>query len=74
MKGVEATYEDVAAFLEEHGERYMALMVRRQTDSLRDCRAANERTLREFYELRNRYEPRNGYSPPHYRSPPESDG
>jgi hypothetical protein len=74
MKGIGTTHEDIAAYLEEHGERYMAVMVRTQTEQLQRARAAAEQNLRRVYELRDKYEPRTHYVPPNYRSPPESDG
>lgn len=74
MRRIGTTYEDVAAYLEQQGERFMASMVRMQTEQLAACRAANESNLRKFYELREKYEPRTHYAPPNYRSPPESDG
>ena len=74
MKGIGTTYEEVAAYLEEHGERYMAVMVRQQTEHLQRARAAAEHNLRRVYELRDKYEPQSSYRPSRYRSPPESDG
>lgn len=52
-----STYEEIAVHLDAIGERHMALMVRNQTDALTRARAANEKLLREFYQLRERYEP-----------------
>lgn len=73
MKGISTTYEEVAAYLEEHGERWMASMVRMQTEQLAACRQVNEANLRSLYALRAKYEPQ-PYRYPDYRSPPESDG
>lgn len=74
MRGIGTTYEQVASYLEEHGEPFMASMVRMQTEQLQRFKAAAEQNLRRFYELRDKYEPRTHYAPRNYRSPPESDG
>lgn len=74
MKGIGTTFEDIADWLEEHGEPYMAVMVRQQCDQLRNCRESNRHNLAAVHELREKYEPRINYGPRDYRSPPESDG
>jgi hypothetical protein len=74
VRGTDATYEDVAKYLDAQGERYMALMVRQQTVQLRECREAAHETLRQYYALRDKIEPRRQHVVNTYRSPPESDG
>jgi anti-sigma factor RsiW len=68
------TYDDIAAYLDEQGQRLMAVMVRQQTTQLRECRAASERTLAAYYALRERYEPRRQEPVASGKPGPMSDG
>jgi hypothetical protein len=66
------TIDEAIAFLIEHNQPGMAILVERMNSQLTESRSANQKTLAAYNAMKTKYEPMYRY--PNYRSPPDSDG
>ena len=51
------TFDDVVAFLREHGKADMATVASGMRDEAQRCRKAAETSLKAYHELQMKYEP-----------------
>jgi hypothetical protein len=67
------TFDDVVAFLREHGKADMATVASGMRDEAQRCRKAAETSLNAYHELKLKYEPPPA-APEHrsYQAKPES--